>query len=187
LIVFAVADAAIIALLLYFWQPDERSADAPDESADAAPLHAGEVERAPPPPPSLPPQPQASAVPPAPPAAPTGPKVVGPHPDDPHEPGMLEHPMDEAHARIDAENRLIQQLNDAMSFRKVKEMREMLIEYRRLDPEDKDASQAGYAVIADCIESPGDASLAAAHQFYDTQRHSPLRRYLRRICFENSN
>jgi hypothetical protein len=100
---------------------------------------------------------------------------------------MLPHPQDEARERITAENRLIQRLNDAMSFRKVAEMREMLAEYRRLDPTDVDANQAGYAAIADCIEHPGDASLAAAHQFYDTQRHSPLRRYLRRICFEGSN
>ena len=100
---------------------------------------------------------------------------------------MLSHPMDDAHARIDAENRLIQRLNDAMSFRKVAEMREMILEYRNLDPKDTDANQAGYSVIADCIEHPGEASLAAARQFYDTQRHSPLRRHLRRICFDNSN
>lgn len=100
---------------------------------------------------------------------------------------MLPHPMDAERARLYAENALIQRLNDAMSFRKVKEMREMIEEYRKLDPTDRDASQAGYAVIADCIEHPGESSLAAAHQFYDTQRHSPLRRFVRRICFENSN
>jgi hypothetical protein len=95
--------------------------------------------------------------------------------------------MDEERERIQAENRLIQALNDAMSFRKVKEMREMLVEYRKLDPEDIDRNQVGYEVIADCIEFPGDPSLAAARHFYDTQRHSPLRRFVRRICFENSN
>lgn len=100
---------------------------------------------------------------------------------------MLPHPMDEARERLHAENRLIQRLNDAMSFRKVREMREMLVEYRQLDPKDVDGSQAGYAVIADCIESPGETSLSAARQFYDMQRHSPLRRWVRRICFENSN
>lgn len=114
-------------------------------------------------------------------------EVVGPGPNDPHEPGMLPHPLDEAHARIQAENNLIQSLNDAMSFRKVTEMRDMLVEYRRLDPSDIDANQLGYEVIADCIEFPGDASLTAAREFYDTQRHSPLRRFVRRICFENSN
>ena len=100
---------------------------------------------------------------------------------------MLSHPMDEAHARINAENQLILRLNDAMSFRKVKEMREMLVAYRRLDPADADANQAGDAVIAVGMEHPGEVSLAAARQFYDTQRHSPLRRFVRRICFESSN
>jgi hypothetical protein len=131
--------------------------------------------------------PQPDAAPRAPAPAPPGQRVVGPHPDDPHEPGMLAHPMDDAHARIDAENNLILRLNEAMSYRKAKEMRELIAEYRKLDPADTDASQAGYTVIADCIEHPGDVSLAAAHQFYDTQRHSPLRRFVRRICFENSN
>jgi hypothetical protein len=113
--------------------------------------------------------------------------VVGPHPDDPHLPGMAPHPMDDARARIDAENQLILHLNEAMSYRDVKRMRELVIEYRKLDPKDIDASQAGYTVIADCIESPGEGSLAAARHFYDTQRHSALRRFVRRICFENSN
>jgi len=100
---------------------------------------------------------------------------------------MRPHPMDEAHRRIEAENLLIQRLNDAMSFRNVKEMREALVEYRKVDSTDADANQAGYAVIADCIERPGQVSLAAAQQFYDTERHSPLRRFVRRICFERSN
>ena len=97
------------------------------------------------------------------------------------------HPMTKEHERLYAENALIQRLNDAMSFRKVDEMRAMLVEYAKLDPTDRDASQVGYAVIIDCIEHPGEASLAAAHRFYDTQGHSPLRRWVRRICFENSN
>ena len=113
--------------------------------------------------------------------------VVGPGPDDPHEPGMVPHPLDEAHARIDTENRLLQALNDAMSFRKTKDMREMLVTYRELDPLDTDKNQLGYKLIADCIDFPGASSLAAAHAFYDTERHSPLRRFIRRICFENTN
>ena len=142
--------------------------------------------------PAEPPPPKAELPRPAPKPAPsasatTSYVVVGPHPNDPHLPGMVPHPMTPEHERIHSENRLIQSLNDAMSFRKVKEMREMLVEYRKLDPEDVDANQAGYEVIADCIEFPGDASLAAARQFYDTQRHSALRRFVRRICFENSN
>ena len=100
---------------------------------------------------------------------------------------MLPHPVTPEHERIYAENRLIQELNDLMSFRKTKEMREKILEYKKLDPADVDANQAGYLVIANCIDFPGDASMAAARQFYDTQRHSALRRFVRRICFENTN
>lgn len=95
--------------------------------------------------------------------------------------------MDEARERIHAGNRLIQRLNDAMSLHQVREMRELLFRYRELDPTDVDASQAGYTVIADCIEFPGAASLSAARHFYDKQRHSPLRRWVRRICVEKSH
>jgi hypothetical protein len=136
--------------------------------------------------------PAALSAPLAPAALPTPPhpsalNVVGPGPNDPHERGMVPHPLDEARARIDGENRLLQALNDAMSFRKTKQMREMLVTYRKLDPLDIDKNQLGYSIIADCIEFPGEASLAAARAFYDTQRHSPLRRFVRRICFENSS
>jgi hypothetical protein len=168
-------------------RPAGERAGAPDEPVAVAPVAVAQdagglapAEPQTPPSPLLPP----NAV--RPPSSP-GPEVVGPRPDDPHLPGMLPHPMDEAHARIDAENRLLQRLNDAMSFRDVGQMHALLAEYRKLDPADKDASQAGYTVVADCIEHPGEGSLAAAHQFYDTQRHSPLRRYVRRICFERTN
>jgi hypothetical protein len=178
------------AALWFVLRPASEPADIADQIVDANPAHAAAPE--PPPPPSSPAPPRAQPDAAAralvrPPAPPQGPPVVGPHADDPHEPGMRPHPMDEAHARIDAENQLILRLNDAMSFRKAKEMREMILEYQKLDPADTDANQAGYTVIADCIEHPGDTSLAAAHQFYDTQRHSPLRRFVRRICFENTN
>jgi hypothetical protein len=131
-----------------------------------------------------------ASVPPAPPPAPRSHagEVVGAHPHAPHLPGMLPHPEgDPARERLHSENRLIQTLNDAMSFRRVDEMRALLAEYKKLDPSDVHSNQAGYAVIIDCIESRGDASLAAAHEFYDNERHSPLRRFVRRICFENTN
>jgi hypothetical protein len=100
---------------------------------------------------------------------------------------MAPHPMDPQRERLHAENRLILHLNEAMSFRDTKQMRELLVEYRKLDAKDVEANQAGYAIIIDCIDHPGEAALAAAHQFDDTQRQSPLRRFVRRICFDNSN
>jgi len=184
LIPIALAVAAAAVALWFVLSPADERAEAPDEVVDADSARAVAPEAAPAPA-VAPPQP--SPAPRPAPAAPAGPNVVGPHPDDPHEPGMLPHPMDEARKRLHAENHLILLLNEAMSYRNVKEMRELLVEYRQLDPTDKDASQVGYAVIADCIDHPGEASLAAAHHFYDTQRHSPLRRFVRRICFENSN
>jgi hypothetical protein len=171
--------AAGIALRLILAPGDERATATPDPPAgSSAPTQRPEA-------PSSPLLPPSAGAPP--PAAHDGANIVGPRPDDPHVPGMGPHPMDDARARINAENRLILYLNEAMSFRDVKKMRELVVEYRKLDPKDTDASQAGYTVIADCIETPGEGSLAAARQFYDTQRHSPLRRFVRRICFENSN
>ncbi len=114
-------------------------------------------------------------------------QVVGAGPNDPHEPGMVPHPLDEEHGRIDTENRLLQALNDAMASRNASAMRQLLAQYRELDPEDVDAYQYGYDVIADCIEFPGAASRAAGQKFYNTQRHSSLRRFVRRICFESES
>lgn len=107
------------------------------------------------------------------------------HPTDKHDPWMHPHPITAEHRRIQSENEAIQNLNDAMSIRDVPKMRELILAYRALDPNDTDRAQLGYGVIADCIEHPGEASLARAKDFYANQRHSPLRRFVRRICFEN--
>ncbi len=115
-------------------------------------------------------------------------EVAAGHPHAPHLPGMAPHPQaDPERERLHSENRLIQSLNDAMSFRRAAELRALLTEYRQLDPTDVHSNQAGYAIIADCIDTPGDASLAAAHDFYENEHHSTLRRFVRRICFENGH
>jgi hypothetical protein len=189
--------ALVVALVVLlggagFWltrPPKSEHANERRRSAhDPTPEHAEPAKR------TIPPEQQTipASVPPAP-APPPAPRshageVVGAHPHAPHLPGMLPHPEgDPARERLHSENRLIQTLNDAMSFRRVDEMRALLAEYKKLDPSDVHSNQAGYAVIIDCIESRGDASLAAAHEFYDNERHSPLRRFVRRICFENTN
>jgi hypothetical protein len=167
-------------------QPGDKRAEAPAEPADEEADRNAAADTFEPPPEEQPkPTPARSASPSAE-RSHVG-EVVGPHPDDPHLPGMVPHPQTPEHERIQAENRLIQELNDLMAFRKTKEMREKLVDYKKLDPSDIDATQAGYLVIANCIDFPGDASMAAARQFYDTQRHSSLRRFVRRICFEGTN
>ena len=109
------------------------------------------------------------------------------NPNDEHDPWMHPHPITPEHRRIQAETEAIQNLNDAMALRDVPKMRELIVAFRALDPSDTDRSQLGYGIIADCIEKPGEASLARAKDFYATERHSPLRRFVRRVCFENRN
>lgn len=119
--------------------------------------------------------------------APSVVRVLAKEAQEPREPVVAAHPhpFTPEHQRLAAINQTIQSLNDAMSFRDVKKMRDLVVAYRALDPEDVDQSQLGYLTIADCIEHPGQESLAKARDFYDNQRHSPLRRFVRRICFEN--
>jgi hypothetical protein len=112
--------------------------------------------------------------------------LVPPGPDDPHDEPMHPHPITPEHVRIHKINQLIQSLNDAMSARDVKRMRELIDEYRTLDPKDEDVMQLGYKVIADCLEYPGHRTLASARRFYDTHRASTLRRFVRRVCFEQT-
>jgi hypothetical protein len=109
------------------------------------------------------------------------------HPSDRHDPWMHPHPITPEHQRIQAENETVQKLNDAVSMRDVRGIRELIVAYRGLDPNDTDRAQLGYGVIADCLERRDEASLARARDFYAGQRHSPLRRFVRRICFENRN
>jgi hypothetical protein len=103
---------------------------------------------------------------------------------DPHDAWMHPHALTPEHQRVQAESEVIRNLNDAMALRDVPKMRELIVALRALGPNDTDRAQLGYGVIADCIEHPGAASLARAKDFYASQRHSPLRRFVRRICFE---
>lgn len=97
---------------------------------------------------------------------------------------MVPHPLTGERIRIQQQNQMIQALNDAMDLGDAERMRQLIPIYAELDPEDENALRAGYEVIADCIEHPGEASLAAAHRYYDEKRASTLRRFVRRHCFE---
>lgn len=92
------------------------------------------------------------------------------------------HPITPAHRRIFRENRLIGALNGALDVRDGPGVRRLLETYRSEFPEDPNALFAGYAIIADCLERPGDAATAAARKYYATETASTLRRYVRRIC-----
>ncbi len=103
-----------------------------------------------------------------------------PRPDGPVHP----HPITPQHQRIYRENRLVGELNGAMDVKDVPALRKLLEEYRRDYPEDDNMLQDGYAVIADCLEHPGEATRAAATQWAETHRGSTLRRFVNRHCLE---
>jgi hypothetical protein len=92
------------------------------------------------------------------------------------------HPITPAHERLFRENNLIGGLNTAMDVKDAVGMRRLLARYRAEYPEDGLALQAGYALIADCLEHPGVDSAAAARRYYETETGSTLRRHVRRHC-----
>jgi hypothetical protein len=103
--------------------------------------------------------------------------------DAPPEP-LHPHPITAAHARIYRENNLLGALNGALDVEDAPGLRRLLETYRDEYPEDSHALQAGYAIIADCLEHPGDGASAAARAYYETETASTLRRYVRRHCLE---
>lgn len=94
------------------------------------------------------------------------------------------HPITSHHVRIQLENQFIQQLNDAVDLRDSRQIRALVARYRAEGFADVDKLGDGHAIIADCLEQPGEASRATARSFYDRERGSIIRRQLRRICLE---
>ena len=99
--------------------------------------------------------------------------------EDPHP-----HPLTPERDQLQWELQLVGALNDAVDLAHPDRIRAVLEVYRREFTEDPNAMQAGYQVIADCLELPGPTSLAAARRYYREHRASTLRRFVRRHCFE---
>lgn len=96
------------------------------------------------------------------------------------------HPITPEHERLFRENRLIGAMNGAMDVADVRGLRRLLAEYRQDYPEDDQELGDGYAVIADCLESPGQAARATAERWTEAHRGSTLRRFVIRHCFASS-
>ena len=95
------------------------------------------------------------------------------------------HPHTPIHERIYRENTLFGQLNGAMDSKDAAGMRRLLAGYRDEYPEDAHFLQEGYAIIAACLETPGDeAARSAAERYWKERRASQLRRYVRRHCLD---
>jgi len=98
--------------------------------------------------------------------------------------GMIPHPITPQHQRIFHENNLIGDLNGAMDAKDAAGLRALLRQYRDEYPEDAHVLQDGYELVANCLEHPDAETRAIAQRYYDEQRDSGLRRYIRRYCLE---
>lgn len=97
------------------------------------------------------------------------------------------HPWTEKHRAIQHELELLRRLDDAYDRQDLTAMRSLLDTYREHHVDDVHALQAGYAVLADCLDPSraGDPStFARARAYYDDARASTLRRFVRRSCLE---
>jgi hypothetical protein len=103
------------------------------------------------------------------------------NPPEPTEEGHP-HPHTPEHERIFHENNVIGQLNGAMDVGDFIGMRRLNAEYRKEYPEDGHLLQEGYEIIADCLEELTEERRARAKRFWQTERGSQLRRYVRRHC-----
>lgn len=172
---FVVAAAVAAGVWLFLWSrqpsravPATRALEASEGSEPLAPRVITQTDT-----PSTPKVEVASDGLPIMPAGPNDPIPAGPvHP----------HPITAQHQRVFGENRLIGALNGAMDVKDVPALRRLLKQYREQYPEDPNQLQAGYQVIADCLEQPGAASTAAGQRYYTEQSGSALHRFVGRYC-----
>lgn len=97
------------------------------------------------------------------------------------------HPLTEEHREIQHELNLLRRLDDAYDGGDHEAMRSLLEVYRDHHTDDVHAMQSGYAILADCLDpsrADDEATLARAREYYDDERASTLRRFVRRSCLE---
>ena len=168
-------------LLLRPEPPRDEPVEPPAEVAETTPSPVVDTPR----PPALPPAPPPAARKPDEVVTSDGLPIMPPGANDPRPDGPVHpHPITPQHQRIYRENHLVGELNGAMDVKDVPGLRRLLEEYRRDYPEDDNMLQDGYAVIADCLEHPGEAARAAAERWAETHRGSTLRRFVNRHCLE---
>jgi len=101
------------------------------------------------------------------------------------------HPFTSEREALQQELRIVGALQDALDLEDVPTLRELIDRYRAHVPGDENKLAEGYARLADCLEvdheqREQDHNLvrAAALAYYENERASTLRRYIRRICLE---
>jgi hypothetical protein len=92
--------------------------------------------------------------------------------------------MTPQHQRIFKENSILGTLNGAMDVGDVEALRQLNEQYQREFPDDPQQLQSGYSLIADCLDGRTDETRTRAQRYFDEQRGSTLRRYVKRHCLE---
>ena len=151
--------------------------DGPQQPAAAAPAQplavAAAVETH-----TIPPPPRAPALP----SGRLQPVAAAEAPPDEHP-----HPITTEHRRLQRELQLIAAMNDALDRQDAQALRGLLERYAQHDPEDTQGLQQGYRQLADCLEHLDAATKETARAYYDRERASVLRRYIRRTCLEHDH
>ena len=94
------------------------------------------------------------------------------------------HPITPAHERLRRQRNLVSRLDDAIDARDPDELRRALAHYQQEFPEEQRLLD-GYGIIAACLENAPSARVEA-QAFYDANRGSTLRRWVRRTCLDPS-
>lgn len=95
------------------------------------------------------------------------------------------HPISAEHVRLRTERQLIAAMNDALDLRDGAKLRTLVERYAEDAQEDSEHLQQGYRQLAECIQNPGPDTTRVARAYYENERASVLRRYIRRLCLES--
>ena len=133
------------------------------------------------------PVPVPEPTPPAPPRVAHAQPSAAPAPQKVESEDVHPHPFTPEREALQQELRLVGALQDALDLQDVPALRSLVERYRAHVPGDENKLAEGYARLADCLDSevqdPGAARDAAA-TYYENERASTLRRYIRRYCLE---
>lgn len=91
------------------------------------------------------------------------------------------HPQSEEHQDLYRENTMSFDVLGAIDTQDVEGLRSLYAEYQLNDPMNI-MMMEGVRVIADCLEDNNEASRHAGQIYYDNNKASRLRRYVRRYC-----
>ena len=106
------------------------------------------------------------------------------HHEDEHKPGDPSHPITPELLKVYRENNFLHTIDNAIMVKDYAAVRRMNAEYKKEFPNDSQASQEAYEMIADCLEEKTPERVARAREFWERRRSSRARRDLRRSCLE---